>query len=78
MYPKIIKDGVRWDHQRSRIAQNTIFGWIISGKLDPCTSSTLNSVASYLNILDINTQLLKFWELEEVHETRSICGTSSL
>ncbi|XP_065369024.1 uncharacterized protein LOC135961453 [Calliphora vicina] len=67
VYPKIIRDGVRWDHQMSLVAQRTIFGWIVTGRLNSPTRS-LNSVSSFINTLDLNEQITKFWELEEVHE----------
>ncbi|XP_037825847.1 uncharacterized protein LOC119613853 [Lucilia sericata] len=67
VYPKILRDGIRWDYNRSLVAQRTIFGWIISGKLQSPTP-LLNSVSSYMNLIDLNTQLTKFWELEEVYE----------
>ncbi|XP_046808394.1 uncharacterized protein LOC111688723 [Lucilia cuprina] len=67
VYPKILRDGIRWDYNRSLVAQRTIFGWIISGKLQSPTP-ILNSVSSYMNHIDLNAQLTKFWKLEEVHE----------
>ncbi|XP_037809660.1 uncharacterized protein LOC119602300 [Lucilia sericata] len=67
VYPKILRDGIRWDYNRSLVAQRTIFGWIISGKLNS-PAPLLNSVSSYMNHIDLNSQLTKFWELEEVYE----------
>ncbi|XP_037820796.1 uncharacterized protein LOC119609875 [Lucilia sericata] len=71
IYPKIIRDGVRWDHQRSLVAQRTIFGWIITGRLQS-PNSTLNSVSSFINTLDLNKEITKFWELEEVPQVRTM------
>ncbi|XP_065366923.1 uncharacterized protein LOC135959782 [Calliphora vicina] len=64
IYPKIIQNGLRWDHNQSLVAQKTVFGWIVTGKIE--TSTRLHSISSFYNELCLNNQLQRFWELEEV------------
>ncbi|XP_037826209.1 uncharacterized protein LOC119614167, partial [Lucilia sericata] len=56
VYPKIMLTGL--------LAQQTVFGWIITGKV--ATQHSSRSVSSFYNEVALNNQLQKFWELEEV------------
>ncbi|XP_037818450.1 uncharacterized protein LOC119608194 [Lucilia sericata] len=64
VYPKVIKDGLRWDSNRALVAQQTVFGWIITGKI--ATGNCTPSVSAFFNEIALNNQIQKFWELEEV------------
>ncbi|XP_065370916.1 uncharacterized protein LOC135963067 [Calliphora vicina] len=64
IYPKILRNGLRWDSTQSLVAQQTVFGWIITGKI--ATQNNIRSVSSFYNEIALNNQLQKFWELEEV------------
>ncbi|XP_075167803.1 uncharacterized protein LOC142239957 [Haematobia irritans] len=62
--PSIILSGVERDVAGCLLAQNTEFGWLISGPPKPRTISTFASwVASHETL---NDDIRKFWELEEV------------
>ncbi|XP_055839376.1 uncharacterized protein LOC129907285 [Episyrphus balteatus] len=64
IYPLILCEGIKREKDLSPIAQNTVFGWIISG---PCNENpnktTLNTFFIRLLLLK---QVQRFWELEEV------------
>ncbi|XP_065356196.1 uncharacterized protein LOC135950589 [Calliphora vicina] len=66
VYPKIIRDGVRYDPNQSIVAQCTIFGWILTGKLESESTQPLRSISSFMNTLELNKQLTRFWELEDL------------
>ncbi|XP_055920880.1 uncharacterized protein LOC129952352 [Eupeodes corollae] len=58
----ILNEVIRDDEQICPIAQKTEFGWIILGKV-PLEKP--NSIQVYTQIVDIDTQMRKFWEIEE-------------
>ncbi|XP_065368817.1 uncharacterized protein LOC135961248 [Calliphora vicina] len=64
IYPKIIRNGLRWESTQSLVAQQTVFGWIITGKI--ANQSNISKVSSFYNEITLNLQLQKFWEIEEV------------
>lgn len=66
IYPKILQNGIRWDKNRSLVAQKTVFGWIITGRVSD--RNTNSSISSFYNEVALNNQLKKFWELEEVQK----------
>ncbi|XP_075157820.1 uncharacterized protein LOC142231087 [Haematobia irritans] len=70
IFPSIIKSGVGKNVAGSLLAQNTEFGWIISGPPKPRTVSTF---ASWVNSNEtLNEDIRKFWELEEVPTSRPL------
>lgn len=66
LYASIILDGVRKEPSNSLIAQNTIFGWILSGSFIPESKSTRTVHVHHANFQEVNQQLEKFWEVEEL------------
>lgn len=70
IYPQILRDGILHLSQNQLLAQNTAFGWVISGiadipHLQQATSTRVTSLhcASDLNLI---STLQRFWETEEV------------
>lgn len=53
------------------MAQETHLGWIMSGKIDP-TYPTNNLKCFVARISDVNHDLTKFWEVEELHPQRTL------
>jgi hypothetical protein len=49
------------------IAQNTTFGWVIGGRAQ--VSPAQPTITTFHNIVDIDQQLQRFWELEEMFLT---------
>ncbi|XP_071578599.1 uncharacterized protein [Temnothorax nylanderi] len=74
LYGMLILDGVRKGNASEPIAQNTAFGWILSGPLAPARSLHPDSVhihhGTILENLDLD--LRRFWEIEEVPHKRHL------
>ncbi|XP_059217730.1 uncharacterized protein LOC131997951 [Stomoxys calcitrans] len=68
--PSIIRSGIRKNVSGGLLAQETEFGWLISG---PPTTRTVTTLASWVTSNDsLNEDIRKFWELEEVPVARSV------
>ncbi|XP_037823625.1 uncharacterized protein LOC119611991 [Lucilia sericata] len=65
LYPLILRGGVKHGIFESLVAQETIFGWIITGPTPNNVSPRILRVSHMIKVT-INDHLTKFWELEEV------------
>ncbi|XP_063826497.1 uncharacterized protein LOC135075980 [Ostrinia nubilalis] len=82
VYSEIILEGVIKQTEGSLMAQNTVFGWIISGKVtpEPGESSQANFTSMHIHIEE-DDLLKKFWEMEnepntiqkEMTESEKVC-----
>ncbi|XP_063825323.1 uncharacterized protein LOC135074871 [Ostrinia nubilalis] len=82
VYSEIILEGVIKQTEGSLMAQNTVFGWIISGKVtpEPGESSQANFTSMHIHIEE-DDLLKKFWEMEnepntiqkEMTESEKLC-----
>ncbi|XP_058817263.1 uncharacterized protein LOC131680565 [Topomyia yanbarensis] len=73
-YLDLLVDGKRKLCEQGPTLQNTVFGWIVSGRLTDSTSA-LSTAAVYLcSTTALQDQVTKFWELEscQVKSTYSI------
>ncbi|XP_055918467.1 uncharacterized protein LOC129950562 [Eupeodes corollae] len=68
LYPAIIRPGLL-HISPSLIAQNTLFGWVLSGPL-PHHFHTFTTFISSQTESDISFDMNKFWELEEIRDTK--------
>ncbi|XP_026829828.1 uncharacterized protein LOC113563035 [Ooceraea biroi] len=75
LYSDILRDGFRRGETGQPIAQNSVFGWIISGPVEPSDpGSTAESTisAGHLHVHHVSSsesldrELRRFWETEEV------------
>ncbi|XP_075153596.1 uncharacterized protein LOC142227128 [Haematobia irritans] len=64
VYPQVILDGIQRNVLGSLVAQNTIFGWVLTGQLDS-ESGGLTTTVSFCTEVSLTQQLEKFWKLEE-------------
>ncbi|XP_065365492.1 uncharacterized protein LOC135958516 [Calliphora vicina] len=64
VYPKILTSDVRKHPNGNLIAQRTVFGWIVTGEV--FQSEPMYTLATFCNQVELNAQLARFWELEEV------------
>ncbi|XP_065362051.1 uncharacterized protein LOC135955621 [Calliphora vicina] len=77
VYPKILTSDVRKHPNGNLIAQRTVFGWIVTGEV--FQSEPMYTLATFCNQVELNAQLARFWELEEVlqatrwSESEEIC-----
>ncbi|XP_062714016.1 uncharacterized protein LOC134290827 [Aedes albopictus] len=70
----LLKPGQVKDNGGVPVAQNTIFGWIVSGN-QAIYSSKIQANASIVNLhteLDVNRTLRMFWEQEEVPKPQQL------
>jgi len=67
VFTNIIKDGVM-KLSNGYLAQNTEFGWILSGR-NHLAKKTQIEVISMISTAEEDKQLTKFWEIEEISNT---------
>ncbi|XP_075157883.1 uncharacterized protein LOC142231149 [Haematobia irritans] len=68
--PSIIKAGLEKNVAGSLLAQNSEFGWLISG---PPKRRTVTTFASWVTSNDtLNEDVKKFWELEEIPKSKTL------
>lgn len=68
VYAQIVLDDMRRSTGGELMAQNTVFGWILIGRLESSATAAQHVSVHHLLLED---QLRMFWEQEEPHETRS-------
>ena len=75
IYESIVLDG-KLEAENGLHLRNTIFGWVMSGKLPRETTSAVNSVT----ILKTDIDLRKFWEIEVVRslQQQKKCSVSNI
>ncbi|XP_037813774.1 uncharacterized protein LOC119604939 [Lucilia sericata] len=73
VYPKILTSDVRKHPNGNLIAQRTVFGWIVTGEV--FQSEPPYTIASFCNQVELNAQLARFWELEEVPQATRLSET---
>ncbi|XP_075149048.1 uncharacterized protein LOC142222851 [Haematobia irritans] len=69
LYPLVIRGGVRHGIFESLVAQETIFGWVVTG---PTRVNDRPRVAvnTHFTKVTLEEQLARFWEIEEVSRKR--------
>ncbi|XP_055588728.1 uncharacterized protein LOC129741053 [Uranotaenia lowii] len=66
-YMDLLSDGRMKPLENGPTLQNTVFGWIVSGRL-PNNQNTVSQSEVYVcSVGDIQDQLTRFWELETCH-----------
>lgn len=79
IYANIMLDGVKKGDYNAPMAQNTKFGWILSGQIfnsihsneqHEVTNYHTRKITSLHQKVDIDTQLRTFWEIEEIKKHR--------
>lgn len=67
VYSEVILAGMRKDPRGQPIAQNTVFGWVLSGPTSAVPSSSRSiSVQHCCDSSSLDQELRRFWEVEEV------------
>ncbi|XP_065356279.1 uncharacterized protein LOC135950678 [Calliphora vicina] len=72
LYPQIILREIRTNFLGSLLAQNTIFGWIITGPVPSSSVQVFNTRVEFSEEDNLNSSLLRFWELEEAPKRKII------
>ncbi|XP_075163053.1 uncharacterized protein LOC142235680 [Haematobia irritans] len=68
--PSIIKSGVLKNISGGLMAQETVFGWLISGPPKPRAVTSCSTLVTSHD--SINDEIRKFWELEEIPSARPV------
>ncbi|XP_073817385.1 uncharacterized protein [Musca autumnalis] len=71
VYPIILLNGVRKNILGSLLAQETVFGWILTGPATNSAEQHRVSVSHYTKV-SVRDQLAKFWEIEEVRRVPTV------
>ncbi|KYN02058.1 hypothetical protein ALC62_07127, partial [Cyphomyrmex costatus] len=68
LYAYALRNGLRRGQRDEPVAQNTIFGWIISGNTTASVSSSIHPahVHHSQSLFDLDASMRRFWECEEV------------
>lgn len=70
IFPLILTPGHLMGNESQPTAINTIFGWILMGKISCSSQNFLNSFHSALDY-SLDQSIKKFWELEEVPDLKA-------
>ncbi|XP_075163297.1 uncharacterized protein LOC142235931 [Haematobia irritans] len=66
LYPKIVLEGTRTNILGSLLAQNTVFGWVVTGPIPSSNISVFTTAVDLHEENGLDETLLRFWELEEI------------
>src|SRR5580765_826020 len=68
LYGSILRSGIRSRSPQEPVAQNSIFGWILSGPMPTQPESASISLSTHHCTVhaDLDMQLKRFWEIEEL------------
>ena len=66
IYPEILLAGLKKNILGTLIAQETVFGWILTGPLQTRLNQPPTRIVSFFNEVALDDQLKRFWELEEL------------
>lgn len=69
LYFDIVEEGLTKLPYGKLALQNTVFGWVVAGRVAVDNPSTDTSIAMHINSSTIEEQLGKFWELETCRST---------
>ncbi|XP_075163097.1 uncharacterized protein LOC142235722 [Haematobia irritans] len=70
IFPSIMLTGVRNKVCGSLMAQETVFGWILTGPVAVESSKTSSSVFAHFSEISLSDELTRFWEVEELPRRR--------
>ncbi|XP_054746099.1 uncharacterized protein LOC129250501 [Anastrepha obliqua] len=69
IYPQIILSGLKKNVLSTLLGQETLFGWILTGRAE--TVSPPNKIVSFFSEVTLDKQLAAFWELEPRKERQT-------
>ncbi|XP_059221530.1 uncharacterized protein LOC131998438 [Stomoxys calcitrans] len=72
LIPFIMLGGVRRNVCDSLIAQETVFGWILTGPVKLSPISSFNARVSFFNGASLDRQISRFWEVEDLPRHREM------
>ncbi|XP_029172429.1 uncharacterized protein LOC114941586 [Nylanderia fulva] len=74
LYGSVLRSGIRSRSSQEPVAQNSIFGWILSGPMFTELESASHQLSTHHCTVyaDLDMQLKRFWEIEELPRSRHI------
>lgn len=78
IFPHILLDGRLTGKKNEPSAMNTIFGWVLLGKVNYPTSPQINTFFTSLNSLALDNLIKRFWEIEEIPQINSYSPDDAL
>ncbi|XP_017480692.1 PREDICTED: uncharacterized protein LOC108369973 [Rhagoletis zephyria] len=70
IYPQIILCGLKKNVLSTLLAQETVFGWILTGRTE--APNPTNNIVSYHSEVALDQQLTAFWELEDIPKNKNL------
>ncbi|XP_036340038.1 uncharacterized protein LOC118749350 [Rhagoletis pomonella] len=70
IYPQIILSGLKKNVLSTLLAQETVFGWILTGRTD--AQNPTNNIVSYFSEVALDKQLTAFWEVEDLPKNQNL------
>ncbi|XP_036322184.1 uncharacterized protein LOC118736204 [Rhagoletis pomonella] len=70
IYPEIILSGLKKNVLNTLLVQETVFGWILTGRTD--APNPLNNIVSYHSEVTLDKQLTAFWEPEDIPKSKTM------
>ncbi|XP_073823930.1 uncharacterized protein [Musca autumnalis] len=65
IYPQILLGGMQQNVLGSLLAQETIFGWVLTGPIASANTGSFTTCVSFCTAVEMDKLLEKFWKLEE-------------
>ncbi|XP_059221613.1 uncharacterized protein LOC131996176 [Stomoxys calcitrans] len=72
LLPLVMLGGIRTNVCHSLMAQETIFGWILTGPVQPQSLSSFRTGVSYSDEMSLESRITKFWEMEDLPRRKSM------
>lgn len=72
LYYDILEEGLIKRSREKVILQNTAFGWVVTGRVNPKVPSRALSIVGHVCSATIEEQLHKFWELETCRSANTL------
>ncbi|XP_075150784.1 uncharacterized protein LOC142224892 [Haematobia irritans] len=77
LIPSIMLTGIKRQFCGSLIAQQTVFGWILTGPLPYQSETTPPTIVTYFCEISLDKKIPRFWEVEDIPRKRFLSATDS-
>ncbi|XP_075150481.1 uncharacterized protein LOC142224584 [Haematobia irritans] len=75
IFPSIMQKGVCTQIGGSLLAQETVFGWILTGPIPIRDSSSTSTILTNFNEISLGKEISRFWEVEELPRKRFLSAS---
>ncbi|XP_075158336.1 uncharacterized protein LOC142231584 [Haematobia irritans] len=77
LIPSIMLTGIKRQFCGSLIAQQTVFGWILTCPLPYQSETTPPTIVTYFCEISLDKEISRFWEVEDIPRKRFLSATDS-